>query len=85
MEQKFGPAGGGGEPARQFLDDRGGNGRPRGAADGLTLFMATVAQTLNPAQTKSGFDLGKQMAPVALLGVVPNMLVAHPDVPVKNR
>jgi tripartite-type tricarboxylate transporter receptor subunit TctC len=46
--------------------------------------MATVAQTLNPAQTKSGFDLGKQMAPIALLGVVPNMLVAHPDVQVKS-
>ena len=46
--------------------------------------MATVANTLNPAQTKSGFDLAKQMAPVALLGVVPNMLVAHPDVPVKS-
>jgi tripartite-type tricarboxylate transporter receptor subunit TctC len=50
----------------------------------VTLFMATVANTLNPVQTKSGFDLGKQMAPVALLGVVPNMLVAHPDVPVKS-
>ncbi len=56
----------------------------RAAPDGYTLFMATVAQTLNPAQTKSGFDLSKQMAPIALLGVVPNMLVAHPDVQVKS-
>ena len=46
--------------------------------------MATVAQTLNPATTKSGFDLSKQMEPIALLGVVPNMLVAHPDVAAKN-
>src|SRR5690606_37649847 len=51
---------------------------------GYMLFMGTIAQTLNPAQTRSGFDLSKQMAPVALLGVVPNMLVAHPDVPAKS-
>ncbi|MET0867896.1 MAG: tripartite tricarboxylate transporter substrate-binding protein, partial [Pseudorhodoplanes sp.] len=56
----------------------------RAAPDGTTLFMATVAQTLNPIQSKSGFDLNKQMEPIALLGVVPNMLVAHPDVPVKS-
>jgi tripartite-type tricarboxylate transporter receptor subunit TctC len=56
----------------------------RSTPDGYTLFMATVAQTLNPATTKSGFDLSKQMEPVALLGVVPNMLVAHPDVAAKN-
>jgi tripartite-type tricarboxylate transporter receptor subunit TctC len=56
----------------------------RAAPDGYTLFMATVAQTLNPATTKSGFDLSKQMEPITLLGVVPNMLVAHPDVAAKS-
>jgi tripartite-type tricarboxylate transporter receptor subunit TctC len=83
MEQAFG------QPV--VVENRPGNSSmiaaetvARAAPDGYTLFMATVAQTLNPAQTKSGFDLGKQMAPVALLGVVPNMLVAHPDVPVKT-
>jgi tripartite-type tricarboxylate transporter receptor subunit TctC len=83
MEQKFGQA--------VVVENRPGNSSmiaaetvARAAPDGLTLFMATVAQTLNPVQTKSGFDLGKQMAPIALLGVVPNMLVAHPDVPAKN-
>ncbi len=77
MEQKFGQA--------VVVENRPGNSSmiaaeavARAPADGLTLFMATVANTLNPVQTKSGFDLGKQMAPVALLGVVPNMLVAHP-------
>ena len=79
MEQVFG------QPV--VVENRPGNSSmiaadtvARAAPDGHTLFMATVAQTLNPAQTKSGFDLSKQMAPVALLGVVPNMLVAHPDV-----
>lgn len=56
----------------------------RAAPDGYTLFMATVANTLNPAQTNSGFNLGRDMAPVALLGVVPNVLVAHPSVPANN-
>src|SRR6202158_1037523 len=53
----------------------------RAAPDGYTLFMATIANTLNPAETKSGFDLGKDLAPIALLGMVPNVLVAHPSVP----
>ena len=56
----------------------------RAAPDGYTLFMATVANTLNPAQTNSSFNLGRDMAPVALLGVVPNVLVAHPSVPANN-
>jgi tripartite-type tricarboxylate transporter receptor subunit TctC len=56
----------------------------RATPDGYTLFMATVANTLNPVQTKSAFDLGKDLAPVALLGMVPNVLVAHPSVPASN-
>ena len=83
MEQVFG------QPV--VVENRPGNSSmiaaetvARAAPDGYTLFMATVAQTLNPAQTKSGFDLARQMVPIALLGVVPNMLVAHPDVQVKS-
>ncbi|HEY2246125.1 MAG TPA: tripartite tricarboxylate transporter substrate-binding protein [Bradyrhizobium sp.] len=56
----------------------------RAAADGYTLFMATIANTLNPVETKSNFNLGKDMAPITLLGVVPNVLVAHPSVPANN-
>src|ERR1700731_1434306 len=51
----------------------------RAPADGYTLFMATIATTLNPAETKSNFNLARDLAPVALLGVVPNVLVAHPS------
>jgi tripartite-type tricarboxylate transporter receptor subunit TctC len=83
MEQAFG------QPV--VVENRPGNSSmiaaetvARAAPDGYTLFMATVAQTLNPAQTQSGFDLSKQMEPIALLGVVPNMLVAHPDVAAKS-
>jgi tripartite-type tricarboxylate transporter receptor subunit TctC len=56
----------------------------RAPADGYTLFMATIANTLNPAETKSKFNLAKDLAPVALLGVVPNVLVANPSVPANN-
>jgi tripartite-type tricarboxylate transporter receptor subunit TctC len=56
----------------------------RAAPDGYTLFMATIANTLNPAETKSGFNLGKALAPIALLGIVPNVLVANPSVPANN-
>lgn len=56
----------------------------RAPKDGYTLFMATVANTLNPAQNNSNFNLGTDLAPIALLGVVPNVLVAHPSVPVEN-
>jgi tripartite-type tricarboxylate transporter receptor subunit TctC len=56
----------------------------RAPADGYTLFMATIANTLNPAETKSSFNVGKDLVPIALLGVVPNVLVAHPSVPANN-
>jgi tripartite-type tricarboxylate transporter receptor subunit TctC len=56
----------------------------RATADGYTLFMATIANTLNPAETKSNFNLAKDLAPIALLGIVPNLLVAHPSVPASN-
>ncbi len=56
----------------------------RAPADGYTLFMATIANTLNPAETKSNFNLGRDLAPIVLLGTVPNVLVAHPSVPANN-
>jgi tripartite-type tricarboxylate transporter receptor subunit TctC len=56
----------------------------RAPADGYTLFMATIANTLNPAETNSNFNLDKDLAPIALLGIVPNVLVAHPSVPANN-
>jgi tripartite-type tricarboxylate transporter receptor subunit TctC len=56
----------------------------RAPNDGYELFMATVAQTINPVFTHSEFDLRKALAPVTLLGVVPNVLAAHPSVPANN-
>ena len=80
FEQEFG------QPA--VVENRPGNSSmlaaeavARAPKDGHTLFMATVANTLNPAQSQSKFNLGSDLAPIALLGVVPNVLVAHPSVP----
>jgi len=56
----------------------------RAPADGYTLFMASVANTLNPIQMHAAFNLGKALAPVALLAVIPNVLVANPSVHANN-
>jgi tripartite-type tricarboxylate transporter receptor subunit TctC len=56
----------------------------RAPKDGYTLFMATVANTLNPVQTDSVFNLGTDLEPIALLGVSPNVLVVHPSIPAKS-
>jgi tripartite-type tricarboxylate transporter receptor subunit TctC len=73
------------------VENRPGNGSmiaaeasARAPNDGYTLFMATVAQTINPVFTHSNFNLSRDLAPVALLGVVPNVLVAHPSVRANN-
>jgi tripartite-type tricarboxylate transporter receptor subunit TctC len=82
-------AGLGGQPI--VVENRPGNSSmiaaesvARSPADGYTLFMATIANTLNPAETKSNFNLGRDLAPIVLLGTVPNVLVAHPSVPANN-
>jgi tripartite-type tricarboxylate transporter receptor subunit TctC len=51
----------------------------RSQNDGRTLFMATVANTLYPEHAQKGWELGKELQPIALLAVVPNVLVAHPS------
>jgi tripartite-type tricarboxylate transporter receptor subunit TctC len=83
MEEKLG------QPV--IVENRPGNGSmtaaetvSRADKDGYTLFMATVAQTINPVFTHFDFDLNKQMAPIALLGEVPNVLAANPSLPANN-
>lgn len=49
--------------------------------DGYTLLMTiSSSQAINPALYKNpGFDPVKDFKPVALIGSVPNVLLAHPD------
>ena len=43
----------------------------RAPADGYTLFMATIANTLNPAETRSSFNLANDFAPISFSGLFP--------------
>ena len=71
------------------IDNRGGaNGNMgamlavKAAADGYTLLYNTSSITLSPALYKSlGYDVKRDLAPVALTAVVPLALVVGPNVP----
>ena len=58
----------------------------RAPADGYTLVMGHIGTFgINPAlYPKLPYDPIKDFAPVTLVSTVPNMLVVHPSLPVKN-
>ncbi len=58
----------------------------RAVPDGYTLLMGNVApNAVNISLFKKlGFDPVKDFAPVSLVAVTPNILVAHPSIPVKT-
>jgi tripartite-type tricarboxylate transporter receptor subunit TctC len=57
----------------------------RAARDGYTLLMTGAGLVTNPSlYAKTGYDPVKDFEPVSLLSVAPNVLVAHPSVPVKS-
>jgi len=57
----------------------------KSAPDGYTLVMATFAHAVNPGlQPKMPYDTDKAFAPVALIGVSPNVLVVRTDSPYKT-
>ena len=64
----------------------GGADVARAAPDGYTLFMTTSGiQAINPAlYAKMPFDPNKDLAPVAPLVSLNNVLVVHPSVPAKS-
>ena len=54
-------------------------------ADGYTICMLTVAQSISPSiYNKLGFDPIKDFAPVTLMATLPSLLMVHPSLPVKN-
>lgn len=76
---------------QMVVENRAGAGSSLGAEyvarapkDGYTLFMCTVAQTINPALNKLNFDFGKDLAPIALIANAPQILVAHPSLGVST-
>lgn len=58
----------------------------RAAPDGYTLLMGNVApNAVNVSLFKKlGFDPVKDFSPISLVAITPNILVAHPSMPVKT-
>ena len=57
----------------------------RAAPDGYTLLMGFAGLATAPfLNVKLAFDPIKDLAPVTLVGIVPNVLMVHPSVPVKS-
>jgi tripartite-type tricarboxylate transporter receptor subunit TctC len=54
-------------------------------ADGYSLLMATTSHTANPSiYRKLPYDTRKDFVPIALVGDMPGLLVAHPSLPPDN-
>lgn len=71
------------------VENRPGAGSSIGAeavakspADGYTLLMSTIANTINPSLFKVPFDFAKDFEPIALVAEAPGLLVAQPSAPV---
>ncbi len=56
----------------------------RATPDGYTLLLMSVSHTMSAAINKLPYDPVKSFAPVAMLGVGPLVLVAHPSFPANN-
>jgi tripartite-type tricarboxylate transporter receptor subunit TctC len=57
----------------------------RSAKDGYTLLFATIAATINTTlMPGKGANFEKDMAPIVLVGSIPNILVVNPDLGVNN-
>jgi len=54
-------------------------------ADGYTVLVISSTLVVNPSLfAKLGFDTTTDLAPVSLVGVSPQVLLAHPSVPAAN-
>lgn len=75
-----------------LVDNRAGAGSMLGtelaakaAPDGYTLVLNNIGLALNETiYPKRPYDTQRDLAPVSLLGVTPNMFVVHPSLPVKS-
>lgn len=57
----------------------------RAPADGYTLYVYTIANTINATlYGKLGYDPRKDFAPIGLMAKIPNILVVHPALPIKT-
>jgi tripartite-type tricarboxylate transporter receptor subunit TctC len=57
----------------------------RASKDGYTLLLATIAATINTTLLPNkGANFQTDLAPIVLIGSIPNILVVTPSLPVKN-
>jgi len=57
----------------------------KAAPDGYTLYVYTIANTINASlYDKLGYDPQKDFEPVGLMAKIPNLLVVNPKLPAKN-
>ena len=57
----------------------------RSPADGYTLYVYTIANTINASlYGKLGYDPVKDFEPIGMIAKIPNILVVNPKLPVKN-
>jgi tripartite-type tricarboxylate transporter receptor subunit TctC len=73
------------------IDNRAGAGGVIGTelaskapADGYTLLVISLAHAVNPWLYKLPYDPIKGFAPIGIMGSGPNVVVVHPDLPVKS-
>ncbi|RBL79530.1 tripartite tricarboxylate transporter substrate binding protein [Streptomyces cavourensis] len=57
----------------------------RAAPDGYTLYVGSIANTINRSlYTQLNYDFVKDFKPIGLLATIPNILVVNPKVPIKS-
>jgi tripartite-type tricarboxylate transporter receptor subunit TctC len=56
----------------------------RAPKDGTVLFMATIANTINPAMGPLSFNFAKDLTPITLVASSPQLLVVHPSLGVNT-
>ncbi|CAB3637882.1 Bug family tripartite tricarboxylate transporter substrate binding protein [Achromobacter pulmonis] len=57
----------------------------RAAPDGYTLYVGSIANTINRSlYSKLNYDFVKDFKPIGLLATIPNILVVNPKLPVKT-
>jgi tripartite-type tricarboxylate transporter receptor subunit TctC len=74
------------------VDNRGGGSgnigaeaAARAAPDGYTLLTAAASLTSNPfVMRRVPYDLERDFAPISMTVMLPNILISHPSLPVKN-
>ena len=74
-----------------LIDNRGGAGGAvgteavaRSAPDGYTFLVTLSSHTINPLLYKLNYDVERDFAPASLLVSAPQLIAAHPSVPVRT-